>query len=206
MTDIYGRTNQSLQDEVELLKQKTSNQSTSGSTTNFNGNVTINGLDINSVSLVYALQGVLNDYNAANSLRVVPLSSVIDGSASTNFTAGTEFQEFNPSLRNGTNTITLNETGWFTIKLAYSHPDAPILGPQNQAILGKDGRLFINFNGDSTIIPFGAEESDNSANKSCIVSADKYLQSGTTITFFWIFEKSGANQDFFINVSIIKIA
>jgi len=172
--------------------------------TSTNTTYPIVGPDVPTIELIYSLQGILNEYDVVTSIQTVPLSSVIDGSASTNYTAGTDFREHNPSIRNGTNILTINEDSWYSIRFAYSHPNLPILGANTQEGLGKDCKVYIVFNGGN-IIPFGTEDNAGGVSESVIGVLDKYLTNGTTFNFSWEFGAAQANEDFFINLSIIKM-
>jgi len=161
------------------------------------------GIDQPNQSITWSLQGILNEYDTLTTRTTIPLISVVDGSASTNFPGAGVLQELNPSVRTG-NILTVPTTAWYSIRFTYSHPDLPILGGNAQAGLGADCKIFIKINAGETI-PLGQEDSGTGITESICASVDKYLAAGSTIEFGWEFGAAQTNEDFFINASIVNM-
>jgi len=153
-------------------------------------------------SITWSLQGVLDEYDTLTSVQTIPLSSVVSGNLSVNYPGVGDFQELNPTVRAG-NILTVPSTAWYSIRMTYSHPSLPILGSNTQAGLGSDCKVFIKING-SNRIPLGQEDSGAGITESISVVVDRYLTANSTIEFEWQFGSVQANEDFFINCSIIN--
>lgn len=154
-------------------------------------------------SITWSLQGILDEYDATTSISTIPLSSVVDGSISTNYPNVGALQELNTSVRTG-NILSIPSTGWYSIRLTYSHPSLPILGGNAQEGLGSDCKIFIKING-SNRIPLGQEDSGAGITESISTVIDRYLTLGTTIEWEWDFGTAQINEDFFINASLINM-
>jgi len=154
-------------------------------------------------SITWSLQGILDDYDVTTTISTIPLSSVVDGNLSINYPGVGDFHELNPSVRTG-DIVTVPSTGWYSIRMTYSHPPLPILGTNAQSGLGSDCKIFIKING-SNRIPLGQEDSAGGITESISTVIDRYLTSGSTIEWEWDFGTAQSNEDFFINCSVINM-
>jgi hypothetical protein len=151
-------------------------------------------------ALIWAIQGVLDNYSTLTSVVAVPLTSLVDGSASTTYSGGLALEEYGTSNRSG-DIITIPSTGWYSIKFNYQHPTNAIIGGNVQAGLGADCKVFLSLNGGN-VMPFGSEDSAAGVSESNAVVMDRYLTSGTTIRFYWDFGSVQTNEDFVISASL----
>lgn len=152
--------------------------------------------------LVWAIQGVLNLSPTPTSATIIPLNTLVDGSASTNYPNLFSLQEYNSAVR-AVSTMTFPNTGWYQIRCGYIHPANSIIAGGTQQSSGTQNRLYLVFNGVvGNIVPFDQEESSGNVQYANQGTLTKYCLSGETIRFYWDFQNNVWNEEFFISASI----
>ncbi|MHA2181716.1 MAG: hypothetical protein ACXAAH_09860, partial [Promethearchaeota archaeon] len=154
-------------------------------------------------ALIWAISGVLNDYNTTTSQAIVPINALVDGSLSINYPGAFLLNEYNAVIRSGL-VINVPSTGWYSIRFFYTHTPLPIIGTNTQAGLGSDCKVYIRINGGANFIPLGQDDSGAGANESSCCILDKFCTGGSTIQFYWEFGTAQTNEDFFISAALVN--
>ena len=156
--------------------------------------------------LMTAFQGVINDYDTDTVETTIPISTLVDGTASTNYSGGLALQEFDPfSMRSG-DTYTLPSSGWYQLNFWVTHPFDPVLGTNSQQDIGGFSvRLQVNSAPGVTYMVAPYSELGTEVPSAVSSLMTRYFDAGTTISYVWDFGKVAANEDFIVSIAIYKV-
>lgn len=157
----------------------------------------------NGGGIEWAIQGILDEFDPINGTNIIPIGSLVDGSASTNYSR-VDLQEDNPNSWRVGNKLIVPEGlgGWYLITFALSHPTDPVLGSNSQVALG-DFRVGIRLNGDTKNQAFSVDAGTGTSEAGSFALPIK-LQEADEIEFE--FDCNNAtNEDFIIRASVIEL-
>ena len=157
----------------------------------------------NGGGIEWAIQGILDNFSPVNGTNIIPIGSLIDGSASTKYSR-VDLQEDNPNSWRVGNKLIVPEglSGWYLITFALSHPTDPILGSNSQVALG-DFRVGIRLNGDTKNQAFSVDAGTGTSEAGSFALPIK-LQEADEIEFEFNCN-SATNEDFIIRASVITL-
>lgn len=142
--------------------------------------------------LIWAIQGVINISSTPTTPTLIQISTLVDGSASTNYPNFFSLQEYNSSARTF-NYVTFPNEGWYQIQFSYIHPELSIIGSGTQQSSGSQSLLYFSSH-ISNKLPFGQEESSGNPGYANQGTLTKYYNSNEIIRFYWSFQNSVSNQ------------
>ncbi len=157
----------------------------------------------NGGGIEWAIQGILDNFSPVNGTNIIPIGSLVDGSASANYSR-VDLQEDNPNSWRVGNKLIVPEGlgGWYLITFALSHPTDPILGSNSQVPLG-DFRVGIRLNGDTKDQAFSVDAGTGTSEAGSFALPIK-LQEADEIEFEFNCN-SATNEDFIIRASVIEL-
>ena len=157
----------------------------------------------NGGGIEWAIQGILDNFSPVSGTNIIPIGSLIDGSASTNYSR-VDLQEDNPNSWRVGNKLIVPEglSGWYLITFALSHPTDPVLGSNSQVALG-DFRVGIRLNGDTKNQAFSVDAGTGTSEAGSFALPIK-LQEADEVEFEFNCN-SATNEDFIIRASVITL-
>ena len=157
----------------------------------------------NGGGIEWAIQGILDNFSPVNGTNIIPIGSLVDGSASTNYSR-VDLQEDNPNSWRVGNKLIVPEglDGWYLITFAISHTVQPILGSNSQVALG-DFRVGIRLNGDTENQVFSVDAGTSTSEAGSFALPIK-LQEADEVEFEFNCS-SATNEDFIIRASVIEL-
>lgn len=150
--------------------------------------------------LVWAIQGVINVPSTPTTPAIIQLAALYDGSNGPNYGGYFRKQEYNSSLRSF-QLVTLPNEGLYQIQFSYIHPELPITGTGTQQSSGSQSRLYLSANGGN-IFPLGQDETSGNTGYANQGTLTNYYLSGGVVRFYWSFQNSVSNQQYFISATI----
>ena len=170
------------------------------------GNTSVVGVvgGIGGSKFIWSIQGILDEFDPSNGTNIIPIGSLVDGSASGNYSR-VDLQEENPNgWRIGDKLIVpAGFGGWYLISFVCEHTAVPILGVNTQAAFG-DFRVGIIINGDANnqaMTGDAAGGRSDSGSFSCPIK----LQEGDEIEFEFDIDTGQINEDFIIRGSVVDL-
>lgn len=153
---------------------------------------------------IWSIQGILDEFDPSAGTNIIPIGSLDDGAASTNYSRVNLEEEDPNSWRVGNKlVIPTGFGGWYNLSCVCQHTVLPILGTNTQAALG-DFRVGIIINGDANnqaMTGDAASGRSDSGSFSCPIK----LEEGDEIEFEFNCASSAVNEDFIIRISVTDL-